>query len=116
LRRQLDPDIMVQRAPTYADQLAREHGSRWRQLARQSGDLVFMLAHEGLTEGMARRAQLPLLVSVGDRDEMVSLAEAARLSRLFPQGQLLVLPGVHHAFSTLSTVPLIPTMKQFHRK
>lgn len=115
LRRQIDPDSMVQKAPTYADQLAREHGSRWRQLARQTGDLISILAQEGLTEGMARRAQLPLLVSVGDRDELVSLAEAARLARLFPQGQLLVLPGVHHAFSSLSTIPLIPMMKQFHR-
>lgn len=115
MRRHLDPETVEKTAPAYADQLVREHGGRWRQLARQAGDLVATIAEEGLTEGMARRLQSPVLVSVGDRDELVRLAEAARLARVFPNGQLLVLPGVRHSFGTLSPVPLIPMMEQFHR-
>jgi pimeloyl-ACP methyl ester carboxylesterase len=114
MRRQLDPDMIAQNAPSFADRLTREHGSRWRQLARQAGDLVSTTAQDGLTEGMAARAQIPVLVSVGDRDELVSLAEAARLARIIPEGQLLVLPGVQHAFHTVSLVPLLPVMQQFH--
>lgn len=115
MRKHLDPETVEKTAPAYADQLVREHGGRWRQLARQAGDLVATIAEEGLTEGMARRVQSPVLVSVGDRDELVRLAEAARLSRVFPDGQLLVLPGVRHSFGALSPVPLVPTMEQFHR-
>lgn len=115
MRKQLDPETLEKTAPAYADQLVREHGGRWRQLARQAGDLVAEIAQDGLTEGMARRVQAPVLVSVGDRDELVSLAEAARLSRVFPDGRLLVLPGVRHSFGALSPVPLIPMMEQFHR-
>jgi len=115
MRRQLDPDSMVQKVPAYADQLVKEHGGRWRQLVRQAGDLVAMMAQEGVTEGMVRRVQIPVLVSVGDRDELVTLPEAARLARAFPLGQLLVLPGVKHPFTTVPRVPLLPMMQQFHQ-
>ncbi|HZD11700.1 MAG TPA: alpha/beta hydrolase [Candidatus Binatia bacterium] len=115
LREQLEPDRMVEKVPAYADQLAREHGSRWRMLVRQAADLVALNMQEGITEGMAGRAQIPILVSVGDRDELVPLREASHLSRILPNGQLLVLPGVRHPFATVKLVPLLPMMQVFHK-
>jgi pimeloyl-ACP methyl ester carboxylesterase len=115
MRMQLDPDAMSEKVPGYANQLAQEHGgSHWRVLVRQAADLVGYLSQKGITEGMAARAQCPSLVSVGDRDEMVSLPEAQRLSRVLPQGDLIVLPGVRHPFHTLREVPILPMMQAFH--
>ena len=115
MRDELDPDALAENVPAYADRLAQEHGSRWRMLVRQAADLSAHLAQEGLTEGVLRRVQAPVLVSVGDRDELVPLPEALRLSRIFPQGQLFVLPGVHHPLSAVPVVPLLPMMQTFHR-
>ena len=115
MRQQLNPDVMVEKVPGYADQLAREHGSRWRMLVRQAGDLVAASAAEGLTEGMVSRVQIPVLVSVGDRDELVPLPEAQRLSRVLPQGALLVLPNVRHPFASIPLIPLLPMMQTFHQ-
>jgi pimeloyl-ACP methyl ester carboxylesterase len=116
MRQQLDPDTMVEKAPGYAGRLANEHGGgRWRNLVRQAADLVAGLGASGLTEGMIRHVQAPVLVSVGDCDELVTLPEAQRLSRALPHGQLLVLPGVRHPFGSAPEVPLIPMMKTFHR-
>jgi pimeloyl-ACP methyl ester carboxylesterase len=115
MRPQLDPDVIAERVPHYADQLMQAHGSRWRPLVRQGADLIGQLRHEGLTEGMVRRAQLPALVSVGDRDEMVPLPEALRLSRILPQGGLFVLPRVRHPLASVPLVPLLPMMLAFHR-
>lgn len=115
MRRQLDPDAMSEKVPTYATQLAREHGgSHWRVLVRQAADLVAYLSDQGLTEGMASRAQCPILVSVGDRDELVPLPEALRLSQIVHQGELLVLPGVRHPFNSVHVIPLLPMMQAFH--
>lgn len=112
---QLDPDVMVANAPSYADRLALEHGgSHWRALVRQAADMIVYLAEEGITEGMAARAQCPVLVCVGDRDELVPLQESQRLSRLLPNGSLLVLPGTGHPFQTAQLIPLLPTMQEFH--
>lgn len=117
VRAQLDPDRMAAKVPAYADQLVREHGARqWRLLVRQAADVAGWLAQEGLTESMAARVQCPVLVSVGDRDELVPLAEMHRLCRLFPSGQLLVSPGVRHSFQTVRMVPFLPVMQAFHMR
>lgn len=116
MRQQLDPDTMAVKVPAYADQLVQEHGARqWRVLVRQAADLTVLLAEKGLTERMASHAQCPIIVSVGERDELVPIAEAQRLSRLLPRGELLVLPGVRHPFQTVRLIPLLPMMQHFHR-
>lgn len=113
---QFDPDTLIAKVPAYANQLAQEHGGgRWRTLVRQSSDLVGSLSSKGITEGMAARLQVPSLVCVGDKDEMVSLPEALRLSRVLPNSGLLVLPNTRHPFNTVSLVPLLPMMQYFHR-
>jgi pimeloyl-ACP methyl ester carboxylesterase len=115
MRSQFDPDTMSTKVPGYANQLAQEHGgSHWRVLVRQAADLVGYLSEKGVTEGMAARTQCPCLVSVGDRDELVPLSEAQRLSRVLPHGELIVLPGVRHPFQTVREVPLLPMMQAFH--
>ena len=115
MQQQLDPDIMAQKVPTYADQLVKDHGGRqWRTLVRQASELTASLAADGISERQLRNLQLPVLVSVGDRDELVLLPEAFRLSRALPQGELLVLPNTRHPLQTVRTVPLLPMMQTFH--
>lgn len=117
MRAQLDPDQMAQKVPAYADQLVQLHGARqWRELVRQAADLVSFLVTNGLTENMATRLQIPVLVSVGDRDELVPLLEVARLSRVLPNGELLVLPGVRHPFNSIRPVPFLPALQYFHQQ
>jgi pimeloyl-ACP methyl ester carboxylesterase len=116
MRTQLNPDTMSRKVPAYANQLAQEHGgSHWRVLVRQAADLVSYLSENGITEGMAGHAQCASLVSLGDRDELVSLPEAQRLSRVLPNGDLIVLPGVRHPFQSIREVPLLPMMQVFHQ-
>lgn len=116
IRKQFNPDTMSEKVPGYANQLAQEHGgSHWRVLVRQAADLVAFISQKGITQGMAGHAQCPCLVSVGDRDELVSLPEAQRLSRILPRGELIVLPGVRHPFQTVREIPLLPMMQAFHQ-
>lgn len=112
---QLNPDVMAQKVPTYADQLVQEHGGRqWRNLVRQAAALTSSLVESGLSENQLKTVQIPVLVSVGDRDELVILPEAFRLSRALPKGGLIVLPHVHHPLQTVQLVPLLPMMQAFH--
>jgi len=117
MQAQLDPTTIAQRVPGYADQLVKDHGARdWRGLVRQSGILVQEMFANGLKEKHLDGVRSPALVSVGARDELVTLPEAQRLSTMLPQGQLLVLPGVHHPFHTIPYMPLIPMMLHFHQE
>jgi pimeloyl-ACP methyl ester carboxylesterase len=115
MRQQLDPEVMAEKVPTYANQLVQEHGGRqWRVLVRQAAELTASLVEGGLSERQLKNAQCPVLVSVGDRDELVLLPEAFRLSRALPHGQLLVLPNTRHPLQTVKLVPLLPMMQSFH--
>jgi len=117
MREQLNPEHMIERAPAYANRLSAEHGAnRWRPLVRQAADLAGYLAQNPLSEAAARRAQVPVLVSVGDRDELVPVQEAYRLSRALQNGSLLVLPGVRQPFRTLGLMPMLAAMEQLHRQ
>ncbi len=117
MRRQLNPEHITEHAPTYANRLSAEHGAtRWRPLVRQAADLVVYMSLNPLGEAAAGRAQAPVMVSVGDRDELVPVQEAYRLSRAFEACSLLVLPDVQHAFRSLDLVPLLPVMEKFHRR
>lgn len=114
MRKNLDPERMSNKVPVLSSQLILEHGAgRWRSLVRQSADLVMTISENGVTESMARSTRCPVLVSVGDRDELVPLHEAHRLCNVFPNGALLVLPGVGHAFRTMSVPTLLPSMQLF---
>lgn len=111
VKQQLDPDSLQVKAPAFADALALEHGgSRWRSLVRQAADLVTYLSVHGLTERMAASAQCPILVSVGDRDELVPVQEAFRLSKALPLGSLLVLPNTSHPINTVDGAVLLTAM------
>jgi pimeloyl-ACP methyl ester carboxylesterase len=114
-RTQMDPDMLAEKVPAYADQLVQDHGARqWRILVRQAADLTNDLLNNGIPERTIAHVQTPVLVSVGDRDELVPVSEALRLSRGMPQGQLLVLPTVRHPFQTVRLIPMLPTMQSFH--
>ena len=116
MRKQLDPDFLAEKAPGYADQLVRAHGARqWRVLVRQTGDLVAGLVENGLREKVLAQVQCPVLVSVGDRDEMVPLPEALRLSRVLPNAGLLVLPHVRHPYRYINPMPFLPMLQHFHK-
>ncbi len=115
MQAQLNPDMMAEKVPVYADQLVQDHGARqWRILVRQAADMVTNLVDNGLTEKMVTNTQCPVLVSVGDRDKMVPIVEAQRLSRVIPKGELIVLPGVSHPYRTIRTIPFLPMMQDFH--
>jgi 3-oxoadipate enol-lactonase len=111
IKEQLEPDSIQLKAPAFADRLALEHGgSRWRSLVRQAADFVSYLAENGLTERSAASAQCPVMVSVGDRDELVPVQEAFRLSRTLPYGSLLVIPRASHPFKTVDGSLLLTAM------
>lgn len=114
--RQLDPDAIVARVPAYAAQLAREHGTdRWPARVRAAAEFVAGMAEAQVPEAEAAAVRCPVIVSVGDRDELVPVDEAVRLRAALPDAGLLVLPRVRHAFNTVRRRELIEVLHGLHR-
>jgi pimeloyl-ACP methyl ester carboxylesterase len=68
---------------------------------------------QGPTIEQAAGANFPVLVSVGDRDQLVSLVEAIRLARVLPKGELAVLPATPHPFQRVRVDSFLPLILDF---
>lgn len=113
-RSQLDPDAIRAKVPAFAAQLEQAHGPNWSALARQARDFVAGMAAPksgALAEGDLSAIRCPVVVSVGDRDELVPVAEALRLVAALPDGGLAVLPHTRHPFPTVRPALLLPIIR-----
>src|SRR5918994_3343144 len=95
----MDPDRADRDDPVWVAQLARRHDpiqgpGAWRCLLPAiAADVA---SQPLLTPRDLRRIELPALVAVGDRDPFVPVDHAWGISRLLPDGRLLVAPECGH--------------------
>ncbi len=85
--------------PAWAAALARRHdpvqgAGAWRRLMPA---IVAMAEHQpAVSAADLRRAEVPALVVVGDRDPFVPVPQAWQLARQLPDARLAVIPGAGH--------------------
>jgi pimeloyl-ACP methyl ester carboxylesterase len=95
------PDRIEEKQPRWAAKLAALHGGdHWRALCEAAADFVLSLPGQ-FTETEAAGVHCPVRVSVGDRDELVSVEESAALYRALPAGSLSVLANTRHPFGLI---------------
>jgi pimeloyl-ACP methyl ester carboxylesterase len=97
--RLMDPDRRPSTGPLSEEALARRHDAvqgtgAWRDLFRAIAADVQV--QPLLTPRDLRRADMPALIAVGDRDPFVPVDQAWALSRQIGDGRLLVLPDAGH--------------------
>ena len=114
----LNPDTIIEKIPKYAQQLKENHTAvygpeYWMTLLGTAADLVKTMPEQGPTVERAAGANFPVLVSVGDHDQLVSLEEVIRLARVLPQGELAVLPATPHPFQRVRIDTFLPILSDF---
>lgn len=105
----LDPDVIQQKVPQFAADLARRHGAeRWRGVLASTVELMRGLGERPLltVENVASMT-VPVRLCLGDRDEMVTLDETVRIQRAMPQSELAVLPGTRHPIEKVRVEDLL---------
>jgi pimeloyl-ACP methyl ester carboxylesterase len=85
--------------PAWAERLARRHDpvqgpGAWRRLMPAIVEMVER--QPAVSPAELRRAEVPALVMVGDRDPFVPVPQAWQLARQLPDARLAVLPGSGH--------------------
>lgn len=104
--REFDPDAIAEKVPHWAEQLRREHTSTddahgWKNLLKQAQAFIETMPAEGLSEQALRLANFPVLVTVGDADELIPVGEADRLAAVLPYGMRHVFPATRHPMPKL---------------
>jgi len=114
----LDPAAILKEHPRYAEALRDSHGTvygseYWRTLLNAAADLIGTIREQGPTLEQAAGADFPVLVSVGDKDQLISLEEVIRLARALPKGELAVFPGTPHPFQRVRVDSFLPVIFDF---
>lgn len=99
IRRLADVERIDRQDPAWAAALARRHDpsqgeGAWRRL--MPAIAAFVAEQEPASPAELRRAAMPTLVVVGDRDPIVPVGQAWALARQLPDARLFVVPGCPH--------------------
>jgi len=111
----LDPEVIEQKVPAFAKQLAERHSpADWKaQMQRTAAMMLEMGAVPALTDEDYAQIQHPVLLSVGDRDKMVSIEETIGVYRQLPAGNFWCIPGTAHPVEKMPLEKLAAAAKSF---
>lgn len=114
----LQPDVVAQKVPRFAAALADTHGpAQWKGLMTAvSGMLEHLGAHPELTDEVLQTIQTRVQLMVGDRDNMVTVAETYRAAGKIRNAGLAVLPDTVHPFEKMDRELLLLLMMRFFNK
>jgi len=112
----MDPDRILAEDPRFAEALQKLHGKRWRNLLKEAASFMQNKGEKTLSREDLERVSFPVLVSVGDRDDLIPLEEAARFYRSLPKGELLIMPNTKHSIRSLREDIFVPAVLDFFKR
>ncbi|MCC6865616.1 MAG: alpha/beta hydrolase [Ignavibacteria bacterium] len=112
----LDTETISAKVPEFAKELVKQHGTdKWELVLAKTSELMISLGNDNLLKnGMLSNIQNEVLVSVGDRDKMVSLEETIFAYRTLHNSKLLIFPNTYHALGKVNIDRLIYEMESFY--
>ncbi|PJJ67936.1 alpha/beta fold hydrolase [Chryseobacterium geocarposphaerae] len=109
----LDPDVIAEKVPKYAELLEAQHSSKWKQLLPAIADMMVSLGKNPPLKNNLSGINIPIQVMVGDKDNMVTLEESLEVYRSLPNAKLAVLPDTKHPMDKVRPKLLLDLMKDF---
>ncbi|MGR3856188.1 alpha/beta fold hydrolase [Chryseobacterium indologenes] len=109
----LNPDVILEKIPQYAQLLESQHGTKWKQLLPGIADLMIDLGKNPPLENNFATITTPVQIMVGDKDNMVTLEESSRVYRSLPNAKLAVLPDTKHPIDKVRPDLLLNLIKDF---
>jgi pimeloyl-ACP methyl ester carboxylesterase len=111
----LNPDVIAEKVPKYAAQLAEQHGAeQWKTLLPAIAGMMTDLGNNPLL-GIHNYTDITCRVQlmVGDKDAMVTLEETLEAAKHIPEARLAVLPRTKHPLEQVRPQLLMDLMKDF---
>ncbi len=110
----LNPEIIKEKVPKYAAALEQLHGTDWKVLMEKTAKMMLVLGESpGLTDTDFEQINIPVLLSVGDKDNMVSVEETTNACKKLAQAQLLVMVDTVHPIERVDVNEVAKHLKNF---
>lgn len=100
--RMLDPDLMLEKVPAFAKSLELKH-SEWRELLAKTAAMMRELGGKDLLSIETVKAlNLPVLLGIADKDQMVTLDETLPVFKALPKASMYMLPHSKHPLESVN--------------
>jgi len=111
----LRPDVIEQKLPAFAQQLANRHGAmEWKNVLDKTAAMLLGLGkHPLLSSAVLQKITCPTLVLLGEKDNMVSTEETQNAAAALVNGQYELLPNTAHPIEQISVSTLAEKIKDF---
>lgn len=113
----LNPEIISEKIPKFAEQLSERHSPEdWKIVLNKTAEMMIGLGKNNLLKDKDYlQIENEILLSVGDRDNMVSIEETVDVYRKLKNGSLLILPGTPHPIEKINAERLANEIKKFFK-
>jgi pimeloyl-ACP methyl ester carboxylesterase len=110
----MQPETLAAKVPKYAAQLAQQHGeNNWKLLLPALSGMMTRLGKTPLLQDNLGDLNIPVQITVADKDVMVTVEESLEVYRKLQDGRLAVLPGTKHPLERVNPKLLLDAMKDF---
>lgn len=110
----LDLEHLTEVDPERLEQYQQRHGAeKLEAMMPWLNKMISAMPDAGLTETELEDLETPIVVSVGDRDEMIPVNEACDLYHALRKGQLCVFPDTSHSLAALRDHLFLPAFRDF---
>ncbi|KUJ50689.1 alpha/beta fold hydrolase [Chryseobacterium sp. JAH] len=110
----LNPEIILEKIPKYAELLESQHGSNWKKLLPAIAEMMISLGkNPPLHDEILKNIEIPVQIMVGDQDHMVTIEESTAVYRKLTKGKLAVLPNTKHPLEKAQPDLLLNLMQDF---
>lgn len=111
----LQPDIIEQKVPAFAQQLAIKHGiDQWKQVLLKTAEMLTNLGNNPLLNSAAfGKIYCPSVIMIGEKDNMVSLEECMATAKSLPNSTFILLPDTAHPIEQVNTELLAKKLIDF---
>jgi pimeloyl-ACP methyl ester carboxylesterase len=111
--RMLNPDIIAEKIPKYAQLLENQHGPKWRRLLHAIAEMMISLGKNPSLKDNLATILVPVQIMIGDQDNMVTIEESIKVYKSLPNARLAVLPDTKHPMDKVRPHVLLNAMKDF---
>ena len=110
----LNPTLIKEKIPKYALALEQLHGDNWEMLMQKTAQMMLHLGEKPtLTASDFEQITTPVLLSVGDKDVMVTIEETSNAYRKLPNSQLYIMPNTIHPIEKVNIEEAAHQIKRF---
>lgn len=109
----LNPDVIAEKVPKYAELLKNQHGEKWKQLLPAIAEMMISLGKNPPLKNNLTPINIPVQIMVGDKDTMVTIEESTEVYNNLPNAKLAILPDTKHPLDKVQRDLLLDVMKDF---